>query len=623
MSVFHSAALTLAQQDELRESTQNQKLREIGRTIPVTALPRLEWTKAVAEGANQRSPRWRHLLMLGGLFVGFESKGRRAMPSGLSRKIQEALVTAANLSLDEARQNDLAAQSITMVLNHSFGLMSDFSRTMIEYDRVLPVLMASAFFSPEGLRSGYFLGSINLDLVRTTDEFKLSWPPDSPSYRNIQRLSSRPLMSALGPLSRLIAHAVENVKQPWIIQAVTEDIRAFSHTLMTQWRQNKLSEVDFAEERKHISNESLERTIPTLWRLLKSAMFASTIILSSVVSRMLGDSFLASDSVASILVIHVLHAIRNLFFISSRLGTQTFSQQTFVYLAAIDILAASPRQAETFIQEIAPHSVSQVPQHPLDRTLDLYFLNTAEHLSFALSPFTCQDLLIPSTAPYLTSDTSNNTALLDIFEAAHSLCLAIFSSSQNSHITARSLPAYVETLFSVFPQNLSPRQFRLAFKTVLKILSPPSESVAQQPDLPAIFMEMLHYKIMHASTDVMKTSMVRKEEDQSQRLSEQCVYILASLDALPFLPIDILEEQLGTIAQVLDKIENHAMREVCQERFWEVLSGGEMDVERSEVCVAWWGTKGGRAAVMKNQDREEYVMSEALPTTKSERRSKL
>lgn len=34
--------------------------------------------------------------------------------------------------------------------------------------------------------------------------------------------------------------------------------------------------------------------------------------------------------------------------------------------------------------------------------------------------------------------------------------------------------------------------------------------------------------------------------------------------------------------------------ESCRERLWEVLSGGEMDVERSQLCVAWWTTRGGR-----------------------------
>jgi hypothetical protein len=30
------------------------------------------WVKAVAEGADDKSPRWRHTLLLGGILMGFE-----------------------------------------------------------------------------------------------------------------------------------------------------------------------------------------------------------------------------------------------------------------------------------------------------------------------------------------------------------------------------------------------------------------------------------------------------------------------------------------------------------------------------------------------------------------------
>lgn len=40
------------------------------------------------------------------------------------------------------------------------------------------------------------------------------------------------------------------------------------------------------------------------------------------------------------------------------------------------------------------------------------------------------------------------------------------------------------------------------------------------------------------------------------------------------------------------------MRKVCQERFWDALSSGEMDVERANFCVTWWSTRGGREMVL-------------------------
>lgn len=142
-----------------------------------------------------------------------------------------------------------------------------------------------------------------------------------------------------------------------------------------------------------------------------------------------------------------LNCLRGLSFIHSRLGSATLSQYTFTYLAAIDILAAYPQDADLFLQSIAPSELGHIPVHPLERCLDLYFLNTAEHFTLILSPQLCEGLLIAAATPYLTS--GGNPNLLPIFEAAHSNMLAVFSAPQNVEITSKHLPFYVDALFRV------------------------------------------------------------------------------------------------------------------------------------------------------------------------------
>jgi hypothetical protein len=46
------------------------------------------------------------------------------------------------------------------------------------------------------------------------------------------------------------------------------------------------------------------------------------------------------------------------------------------------------------------------------------------------------------------------------------------------------------------------------------------------------------------------------------------------------------------------------MKKTCQERMWEALSGGEMDVERASYCVTWWSTFGGRELVLFGEENE-------------------
>ncbi len=81
-------------------------------------------------------------------------------------------------------------------------------------------------------------------------------------------------------------------------------------------------------------------------------------------------------------------------------------------------------------------------------------------------------------------------------------------------------------------------------------------------------------------------------------MSEQAVFALTLIDSLPFLQIDVLEEWLPLAAELLHVVHDPGMIRACQERFWEVLSSGELDVDRAALCVAWWTSRGGRELVL-------------------------
>lgn len=426
---------------------------------------------------------------------------------------------------------------------------------------------------------------------------------------------NRPLVASMGPLSRLIAHAVENVKNPWIIQTMMDDLASFSRALTTQWRQNKFSDIEPAEEAANLEEEALHKTTPQLWNLLKAALFATTIILRGVFKRTLADRRLAADAVAPLLAAQALQTLRHLYFITSRLGPASFSQHTFVYLTAIDILAAYPNHADKFLKTIASQHLGQIPSHPLDRILDLYFLNTAEHFTLVLSPSTNEDLLVASAVPYLAA--AENRNMLPIFEAAHSVMLAVLSAPQSANLTAKHLPFYIDALFRVFPNNLSPRQFRLAFKTLMRVTAPPSPLSATHPDLPVTLLEIVYHRALNAPTAPLPPDAVALALQDSDApppaLSEQAVLALTLIDALPYLPIALLDEWLPLCAELLNQIHDDEMREVAKRRFWEVLVSGEMDPERSVVAVNWWSTMGGRERVLYGREEGVGWMSGALP----------
>ena len=142
-----------------------------------------------------------------------------------------------------------------------------------------------------------------------------------------------------------------------------------------------------------------------------------------------------------------IQILRDLHFISSRSGANAFSQYTFVYFTAIDILSQYPAQAEALLQDIRPVEIGSIPQNPLDRCHDLYFLDTAEHFPLFLTPEVSEQLLIRASTPYL--GVGGDQRLLQIFEAAHSVVLAVFLVPQNFDLVISHVRPYIDALLQV------------------------------------------------------------------------------------------------------------------------------------------------------------------------------
>lgn len=142
----------------------------------------------------------------------------------------------------------------------------------------------------------------------------------------------------------------------------------------------------------------------------------------------------------------------------------------------------------------------------------------------------------------------------------------------------------------------------MAIKTLVRITSPPSPISQMQPLLPSIVLELVLQRVACASSEpsrqISQTLALPGNASEEPALSEQSVFIMTMIDALPFLPTDTLDEWLPIVANSLRVIEDQTMLHTCKKRFWEVLSSGEMDVVRAAQAVAWWTTRGGREMVL-------------------------
>lgn len=593
----------------LREGWQEQE--ELG-----TQLAAGEWVTAVVKGADEGSARWRHVVMLGALLLG--GCDERAVRGGLEEeevfvegalrvRMETALVRAVGLALNEPGEDGKTV--VAWALVNTVQILGELRRREVPFDLLLPVLMQAAFVSAEGLEMGYWLGVIDQD-VKGTGGGRFSWDPRSRSFVKMQEIKARPLVQGLGGVARLLAMTIDATQDFTRILSVMSVLSDFGKTISTSWRQNKLSEIDLSEEAQVLDEQTVRASMPSLLQLLREIMFATIIALRSVMGRLLTNSALASDLNAPGIAIQCLHILRDMYFIAHRVGQTSLSQYVFVNFTALDLLNQYPRAAENYLATTKPRHAGAIPRHPLDRNSDLFFLNTAEHLTLTVSARLNEELL-QTTLPYIQAE--GDVRLGELYEAAHSLVLAVFAAPQNADLLPKHIPHYVETLMNSFPATLNPRQFRLAIKSIIKLASPPSAVAHLMPDLQAIVLDLLSQRLIHAP-ETMLPAMSDVPMESQQPLSEKTALMLAIVDSLQFLPIPLLADWLPISADLLFKIGSPAQRAICQARFWETISNGDMDVERSATCVTWWNHKGGRELVTVGElpEEAEYTMSGAL-----------
>ncbi|TGO74229.1 hypothetical protein BELL_0298g00100 [Botrytis elliptica] len=604
ISVFNTAAITVCKNEV--ESRNEHPPYDAYQPRKGGGIGSDDWARSVVKGADERSPRWQHLLVIAGVLLGMENGGRHGLSNGLRSTLERALVTAANLALENPmRDGILAAESIVLALNHAFPLLSDGVRAGLNYDSLVMIMVRSVT-ALEGYQDGIFLQYIDADVKQVPGD-KFDWSSKSPSFLQLQKQASSPILSSMGPLSRLIAYAIENMTNSLLAIEIREHLLSFSGRLLEGWKRNKLSEIDPSEEATFLTPETLQMTAPVLWQVLKSAMFATVVILQSLMGRTMLDPILSTRRLAPIGASETLIILGNIHFISSRIGSNSFSAYVFVNLSSIDILSNYPLESRELLKAIYPTQAGEIPNNPLQRNHDLFYLNTCEHLTNILSPPDNESLIISVAAPYLNP--TAHPGFLEIFEAAHSAVLAVLSAPQNTKLTARFIPTYVDALFNSFPNNLSPRQFRYAFKSLIYITTPPTPLSTAEPMLAETLLEMLHHRATHAPTSPLPQSVYTRDtasqQDSQAPLSEQTYLMLTLLDALPNLPLDALQAWLPISADLLNSIEDNYMRERCKARFWEILESGEMDVERSALCVGWWSTRGGRDQILFGRETQD------------------
>ncbi|KHN99674.1 peroxisomal membrane protein Pex17 [Metarhizium album ARSEF 1941] len=574
-----------------------------------------EWTRAVVKGADEGSRRWQHLLVLTGVLVGMEGHGRNSLSRSLRNALEQAVVTAANLALEgNVQDGPAAAVSVVTALNLALPVLSESHRAQIDCNTLLPIAVW-AITGEEGFCDAQFLRVVNQDTTRQPGNV-LSWPERSSSCQLLQQMEKQPLMANMGPLSKLAAFAVQHATDTTVVMQAHDALLVFTARVLDAWQKNCFSEIDSASESSRLTSETAQTTWPLLWQVLRKLMFGTTAVLQAIVARSLLDPHMLVPGLAPNIASKSLQILRNIFFISNRNGNSSFQVYTFSYMTSIDVLSRDGLATEAFLREIRPADAVLNPSAHLHTNLDLFYLNVAEHMPLSLPTEACELLIVKPAISYVSQEGPLAASMTEIFESAHSAILSVLSCPQHSALTIKITPFYIVKVFDSFPQHISPRQFRIAFKTAMEIVSPPFPIAAMEPHMSETLLDMLRTKTTTAGTTLLPatpdTVSRALEETKDEPLSEQSALVMTLVDSLPFLPLPLVEEWLAITAQAMNEIEDPRLRLPVKKRFWNILVNGEMDVERSTIGVAWWGTKGGRELVLFGGAPEPPLMSGAL-----------
>ncbi len=614
ISVFNSASITVRKQNEGNDSSL------LGYPRPGGGLKVDEWVIAVVKGCDEHSERWQHCLVLAGILLGMESQDARGMSRGMRAKVEGALVMAANTSLAIPTVANIA---VVLALNHAFGVLSEDAKRILDHGQLGHVAI-EATMGNYGFSMGSFIGSIKTDMRYTRDN-KVDWVEKSVGYQHhVKGIQARPLVASMGGLAVLTAYCVDHCPpNHFLFHASVSSLHAFSRSVVDNWRANPLSVIDQSELQARLTPETARVTYPALVTLLKSILFTTVLTLKSFTSRFVAEPYLSirSPDVA----FQQLHALYNLYFITMLIGSGHFKEHDFVFSTSLDMLSQRPASAQQFLHTIFPKQIGSIPYSALNRTLDLFYLNTAEHFPILFTPTQTKTLLLDVALPYTTfplkSGIHPTPTMAQLFEAAHSCTLAAFAAPNMADLAAKSIPHYASILFTSFPVSLSVRQFRYGFKALIRISTPPSRVAEISPLVAEELLEFMRIRAESASIHPVRRQPLPGQpgtgqpetEAQGEELSEQAACVMALVDSLSCLSPRQLFEWLPLVAEAVNCISDQAMRAKCTQEMWNVMEAGEMDVDRSAACVAWWTTRGGRQQLLHGQRREDLTtMSGAL-----------
>ncbi|KAL5635454.1 hypothetical protein ACGC1H_004296 [Rhizoctonia solani] len=452
-------------------------------------------------------------------------------------------------------------------------------------------------------QNGFCFKLLESELVKLNSD-RLGFKPNPQFPEYIKTLHNSSIYIHLGSVAKLIGHlcvcmAQSDFWRPRLYPILTSLVDGFgqaSLNLETSWSKCLLSRV---KEDAEIAPE-IQPVTTHVWHMLKSILFTTVLASQSVLDTIIYYSAVTPRE-GKALSRSILMTFCRLSFVSTKFGALTaegggFSEMKRAFFGALDVLAFNYDDKDTTGDQSCVKLVADLSNeltdlghfldsdHPIWQGRVVYFLVCTEHVINQLSEQVIVDVVLPIVQRHL-SDTHNR----EVYEAAHSVMLAIFAAHENQHplVTDRLklqrthllVPAYIDILLrNSEDDRLSTDQLRSAFQALVRSAS------THEPDLGWLCVEQLVSTLKQL---VAKGSAVN--QDQILRLQLALISAIPAVSTTKLLPmLDIVYDQITV---------NNASRGTLAEAAYREIVDRLGDREK-DIALRWWMSVKSDAGIL-------------------------
>ncbi|EGN98046.1 hypothetical protein SERLA73DRAFT_109381 [Serpula lacrymans var. lacrymans S7.3] len=511
------------------------------------------------------------------------------------------------------------------------------SLLLVASDKVAALPLASllrlvAYTISSAFQSGIFLSSLHSSVL-CNEESRVHIPTAAPIRTAVYSISSSPLISSMGSLSKLCARTlsilIDNRPKQHMneILSTFELLESIAAKLDADWSSSILSE---GLDHDSIAPDSREITT-SLWNILKTLLFATIMITESALSTIVflpptlfqGSSRVSPKAVVlapqlpSTCALTTLHTLSHLSFVISQFGGVTstatggFVELKKAFYTALDVLSADSAESERFVRELCDslksNGINSI--HPVQKVKQAFALASIEQLVPVLDPVIVEDVILPLCLPLLSDSTHRET-----YESAHSVVLAILAShtqkggqgnipsstgrpearirEDSQHVANSGLHANGRFAVCIIPfyaacliensveGTLSDTQLCLAYAALVRSASTSADDTRDE-----------QYALAWFCVDALLTAIrwlsyptsANANADRLHRLH------LTLISCVPSLPLPLLPRVLEATRAIVDSAStaDHTQRQELVDALFAEITEHVGDRER-ELTMRWW-----------------------------------